>query len=122
MLVEALVLDRDDRVLHPRVDPRRRDDDPRLIAAEDGEDGLPVLRVDVRVRLRLPRARLELRQLRGERCEQAEGECRQAQDSENCKEGEESELADPPTLGPAPISPKERQDRGSLAPAWRSQN
>jgi len=117
MLVEPLVLDRDDRVLHPRVDPRRRDDDPCLVAAQDGEDRLSVLRVDVGVRLRLLRARLELRQLRSERSEQPEGERRQAQDSENCKEGEESELADPPTLGPAPISPKERQDRGSLAPS-----
>ena len=73
--------------------------------------------IDVRVGLRLLRARLELRQLRGERREQPEGEGRQAQDSENCEKREESELADPPTLGPAPISPKERQDRGSLAPS-----
>ena len=35
VLVEALVLGRDDRVLHPRVDPGRGDDDPRLLAAQD---------------------------------------------------------------------------------------
>jgi hypothetical protein len=78
--------------------------------------------VDVRVRLRLLRARLELRQLRREGREQAERERRETQDPEDGEKGEESELADPPTLGPAPISPKERQDRGSLAPSWASLN
>jgi hypothetical protein len=96
---------------------RRRDDDARLVTAKDREDRVAVVRVDVRVRLRLLGARLELGQLRGERREQAEGERRQAQDSEDCEECEESELADPPTFGTAPISPKERQDRGSLAPS-----
>jgi hypothetical protein len=59
--------------------------------------------------------RVELRDLRRDRRQQAEGERRQAQDSEDEKEGEESELADPPALASACISPKERQDRGSLA-------
>ena len=53
MLVEALVLDRDDRVLQPRRDRARRDDDARLRAAQDREDRVPVARVDVRVRLLL---------------------------------------------------------------------
>jgi hypothetical protein len=83
---------------------------------------MAVSRIDIGVGLRLLRARLELWQLRGERREQPEGEGRQAQDSEDCEEGEESELADPPTLAPAPISPKERQDRGSLAPSWPWEN
>jgi hypothetical protein len=104
-------------MLHPGADVRRRDDDPRLVAAEDRQDRVAVIREDVGVRLRLFRARLELRELRRQRREQAERERRQAQDPENCEESEESELADPPTLGPAPISPKERQDRGSLAPS-----
>src|SRR5258708_27722558 len=51
VLVEALVLDRDDRVLQPRRDLARGHDHPRLRPAQDLEDRVPVTRVHVRVRL-----------------------------------------------------------------------
>ena len=114
MLVEALVLGGDDRVLHPRRDRARRDEDPRLLAAQDREHGVAVGRVDVGVRLLLLSRRIELRDLGGDGGQQADGERRRAQKPENEEEGEESELADPPTTR-ACVSPKERQNRGSLA-------
>jgi hypothetical protein len=119
VLVEAAVLDRDDRVLHPRGDLVRLDDDARLLAAKDREDGLVVRRVDVGVRLRLLRLRVELRDLRGDSRQQPKRERRRPQEAEYGEEGEESELADPPTLGSARISPEGRQNRGSLARPWR---
>ena len=115
VLVEALVLGRDDRVLHPGRDPCRGDDDPCLLAAQDREHGVPVRCVDVRVRLGLLLRRVELRDLRGNRGQETDGKGCRAQEPENDKEGEKSELADPPTTRPACISPKERQNRGSLA-------
>lgn len=99
VLVEALVLDRDDRVLQPRRDLLRRDDDARLRAAQDGEHRVAVRRVDVGVRLRpLPR-RVELRDLGSDRGQETDGERRRAQCEENRQEGQESELADAPPLG-----------------------
>jgi hypothetical protein len=92
-------------VLHPRRDPVRRDDDPRLVAAQDREDGVVVPRVDVGVRLRLLRRRLELRQLRSECGQQPEGERSEAQDAEDGGEGEKSELADPAALWAAASFP-----------------
>jgi hypothetical protein len=56
-----------------------------------------------------------LRELGGDRGQQTDGERRRAQQPEYDEEGEESELADPPTTRPACVSPKERQNRGSLA-------
>ena len=53
VLVEALVLDRDDRMLQPRRDSLRRDDDPRLRPAQDREHRVVVRGVDVGVRLRV---------------------------------------------------------------------
>jgi hypothetical protein len=59
--------------------------------------------------------RVELGDLRGDRGQQADRERRRAQQPEDDQKGEESELADPPTTRPACVSPKERQNRGSLA-------
>ena len=61
------------------------------------EHRVPVRRVDVRVRLRLLLRRVELRDLRGDRGQQTDGKGRRAQEPEDDKEGEKSELADPPT-------------------------
>jgi hypothetical protein len=71
--------------------------------------------VDVRVRLLFLPRRVELRDLGGDRGQQSDGERRRAQQPEYDEEGEQSELADPPTTRPACVSPKERQNRGSLA-------
>src|SRR5207244_13483303 len=51
VLVEALVLDRDDRVRDPRRDRAPGHEDSRLRAAQDREHRMPVARVDVGVRL-----------------------------------------------------------------------
>jgi hypothetical protein len=116
VLVEAAVFGRDDRVLQPRRDLVRLDDDPRLFAAEDREDGLVVRGVHVGVRLRALRLRVELRDLRGDSRQQPKRERRCPQEAEYGEEGEEPELADPPTLGSARVSPEGRQNRGSVAP------
>jgi hypothetical protein len=56
--------------------------------------------VDVRVRLRVVLLRrVELGDLLGDRRQQAERERGEAQQPENEKQGEESELADAPPLG-----------------------
>ncbi len=116
MLVEALVLDRHDRVLQPRGDPIRRDDDPRLRAPQDREHRVAVRGIDIGVRLRPLRLRVELRDLRSDRGQKTEGEGRRAQQPENDEQGKESKLADATAFRPAAISPEERQNRGSLAP------
>jgi len=64
--------------------------------------------------------RVELWDLRRDRGEQSEGERRQAQDAEDEKEGEESELADAPLLPRARLCPEQRQCGGSLALLWAS--
>ena len=115
MLVEALVLGGDDRVLHPWRDPSGRHDDSRLLAAKDREHGVPVRRIDIAVRLLLLARRVELRDLGSDRGQQTDGERCRAQQPEDHQEGEESELADPPTLGSARFSPEGRQNRGSVA-------
>ena len=87
------------------------------VAAQDREHRVAVRRVDVGVRLLLLLLRrVELRDLRGDRGQQTDGERRRAQQPEDDEKGEESELADPPAARPACVSPKERQNRGSLAP------
>ena len=77
---------------------------------------MAVGRVDVGVRLRVLRRRVELRDLGSDRGQQAEGERRQSQQAEDRQQGEESELADATAFRPSAISPEERQNRGSLAP------
>jgi len=67
MLVEALVLDRDDRVPEPRGHRGRRDDDPRLRATQDREHRVAVRGVDVGVRLGVLLRRVELRDLGSDR-------------------------------------------------------
>jgi len=107
-------------VLHPWGDLSRLDDDPRLRAAQDREQRVTVGCVDVGVRLRVLLGRVELGDFRRDRCEQPEGERRQAQDAEDEQEGEKSELADAPPLPRARLCPKQRQCGGSLALLWAS--
>ena len=124
--VEVLVLDGDDRVLHPAA--RCRADGTMMracVAAQDREDRVAVARVDVRcspaVCCRCSGRAAGARAASAVSSPNVKAP-RRPSDHEHGEKGEESELADPPTLGPAPISPKERQDRGSLAPSWASQN
>jgi hypothetical protein len=58
--------------------------------------------------------RVELGDLLGDRSQQAERERGEAQQPEDEKQGEESELADAPPLGAPWFSPEERQDGDSL--------
>jgi hypothetical protein len=60
--------------------------------------------------------RVELRDLLRDRRQQAERERGEAQQPEDEKQGEESELADAPPLGALGFSPEERQDGDSLDP------
>ena len=94
VLVEALVLDGDDRLLHDRRDLIGLQDDAALLAAEHGEQ-LAVAVEDVAVvRDLLLVRRVVLRQLardRGHEPERERGEREQAQHRSEC---EEAELAD----------------------------
>jgi hypothetical protein len=77
MLVEALVLDVDDRVLHPRRDAVPADELARLLAAKHGEDGVAVVGVDVAVdRAGLRARRVERGKLARDRDDQPGGERR----------------------------------------------
>jgi tyrosyl-tRNA synthetase len=102
-------------VFHPRGDAVGRHDDARLRAAQDREDRVPVRGVDVGVRLRALRRRVELRDLGSDRGQETEGEGRRSQQAEDGQQGKESELTDATAFRPAAISPEERQNRGSLA-------
>ena len=97
VLVEAAVLGRDDRLLDPRRDLAALHEYAALAAAEDGEDRVTVARVDVPVDL-LPRRLcegVEPAQLLTDRHDEAVGERRQREDTENAEKGEEAKLADP---------------------------
>ena len=84
VLVEALVLDVDDRVLHPRRDVVPLDELARLRPAEDGEDRLAVVGVDVAVDLAGLRAlRVEVRQLPRDCGDQPDRERRSGEQEED---------------------------------------
>ena len=96
VLVEALVLDRDDRVLHLRRDVLRRHEDPALRPAKDREHPLArVGRVDVAVDLLLLEAGgIEGRDLARDRRHQTERERDQAEQAEDQEEAEQAQLSD----------------------------
>jgi hypothetical protein len=97
VLVEPLVLDGHDRVLHQRSDLLRLEQHAPFLAAEHGEDRAAVVRVDVPVALgRDLVLRVELRDLARERCHEAEHEGDRAQQQHQPDEGQESKLANPP--------------------------
>ena len=87
MLVEALVFDRDDRLLHDRRDVVRADEDAALGAPQGGEDGVPVVRVDVSVHLALNVAGITGRNLTRDRGDEPERERRHAEQNEEQEEG-----------------------------------
>jgi hypothetical protein len=93
VLVEALVLDRDDRLFHDRRDVLRLQDDAALLAAQHGEQ-VAVAVVDVAVvgDLLLVRG-VVLRQLASDRGHQAERERGKAEHAQHQYECQETELA-----------------------------
>ncbi len=111
VLVEALVLDRDDRLPEQGRDLARREDDSRLRAAEDREHGLAVGCIDVRVRLKARRLRrVERRDLRRDRRQHPVRERREPKCEQHEQEPEESELADAPTFRRASLAAEQRQN------------
>ena len=113
VLVEALVLDRHDRLLDERGDVLGRDDDPRLRAAEHRQHRAAVARVDDGVLLRLLLVvGVELGDLRRDRGEQAEREGAHPEQREHAEQREQPQLADAaPLTRPSPF-PEERQSAG----------
>jgi len=119
MLVETLVLDRDDRLLDQRRDVLRGDDQAALAAHEPREHPVVVARVDEPVtgdRL-LPR-RVERGDLARDGDDEAERERGKAQHPEKGEEGEEADLPDPARALPrrALASSSQRQNRPIVAP------
>ena len=74
VLVEALILDRDDRLAHDRRDVLGADEHAALLAAQHREDAAPVLRVDDRVDVGALRGRIERRDLARDRANEPERE------------------------------------------------
>ncbi len=97
VLEEALVLRRDDRLLHPGGDVRALHEHAALSTAEHGEDRVAVGGVDVAVDLLLRRLlqRVEAAQLRVDGDDESEGERRHAQHGKHGHQGEKTELANP---------------------------
>src|SRR5581483_2983762 len=116
VLVEALVLHRDDRLLDPGRDGVRGHEDTALRPAQHGEDRVAVAGVDVAVHLLvLVAERVEPAQLLADREDDAVRKGRQAEEAEDGDERQKTELADP-----APGMSLHRHERRdcSLA-AWR---
>src|ERR1700692_424763 len=80
------------RLLHDRRDIVRADEDAALGAAQGGENGVPVVRVDVAVDLALNMAGITGRNLTRDRGDEPERKGDQAEQKEEQKEGCEAEL------------------------------
>ena len=120
VLVEALVLDRDDRLLHQRRDLVGAEQDPALRAAEDGEHAA-VVRVDEAVRLVVDPARVERRDLAGDRGHETDAEGGQAQHRQEGQQCEEAKLPDPAAaLGPRHGGTSSAQQNCAIVTALKS--
>ena len=105
VLVEALVFDRDDRLLHDRRDLVGVDEDPALRSAQRREDRVVVVGIDVPVDLVRHLPRVAVRDLAGDCGDQPEAERARAEEKEKQEEADETELSDP---APAPIGSRRR--------------
>ena len=109
VLVEAPVLDGDDRLAHDRRDVADvLEEDTALLAAEDGEHGAPVRRVDDAVDLRVLGRGVELRDLARDGANQTERERRPREQHQHGEHGEEAQLTNP--------APPPRRLRASAKP------
>ena len=94
VLVEALVLDGDDRLLHERADLVPGDEDPALRASQRRENRVVVARIDVPVDLAVDPGRITARDLLRDRRDHPERERREAEEREDQEDEEEPKLAD----------------------------
>ena len=92
VLVEALVLDRDDRLLERRADLVAPDEDPALRSAQRGEDRAAVVRIDVSVDLLRDAARVAARNLPRDGRHHPECERSEAEEEENQQDGDKTKL------------------------------
>src|SRR5207302_540291 len=86
-------------------------------AAQDGEDRVPVVGVDVAVLLRVRVGRVARRNLAGDRHHQPIRERREAECPHDQEEGEYAELADPAALGR--LLPSSEQPQSRRIVTWR---
>jgi hypothetical protein len=95
VLVEPLVLDGHDRLLHDRRDLVGVDQDAALRAAQRCQDRVVVVRIDVPVDLVRDLPGVAVRDLAGDRGDQPEAERGEAEHEKDENEREKAELADP---------------------------
>ena len=93
MLVEALVLDGDDRLQHDRIDLIGAHEDAALRSAQRGQNRVVVVRVDVAVDLVVDARRIARRDLARDRRHHAERERGEAEEEENEEKQEKPERA-----------------------------
>ena len=99
VLPESAVLHRDDGLDHARRDLVPLDQHAALVAAEHGQHGLAVVRVDVAVQDLAPVLRIERRDLARHRLHQPEAERAQAEHAQHENQSQQAELADPAPAG-----------------------
>ena len=108
VLVEALILDRDDRLAHERRDVCRADEDAALVSAKDGEDTPAIGRVDDGVDVRVLSRRVECGYLARDCTNEAERERDPGRHEEDGQQRRKTTLANPaprtrrPLLSPNP--------------------
>ena len=95
VLVEALILDRDDRLAHDRRDLLGLDEDAALVAAQDGQHAPAVLRVDHGVDVRALCSRVERWDLARDGAHEPEREREARRDEEDGHKRRKTTLANP---------------------------
>ncbi len=120
MLVEALVLHGDDRLLHDRRNLSARDEHATLLAAQHGEHGVAVRGVQDRVDLRTVPRRVELGDLARDCGHEAEREGHTRQHEQHTEQCQQAQLPDPaPLPGRRLITSSKPQQQASVAPCRR---
>ncbi len=120
VLVEALVLDDDDRLLHDRRDRLGADEHAALVAAQDGEHaplpGPVRRRVDDGVDVALRARGIERGELAPDRGHEPEAECGTREREEDEEQRSKAALADPATLRCRVRTSSQPQSRKSVPP------
>jgi hypothetical protein len=103
VLVEALVLDGDDRLAHDRRDVLGADEHAALVAAEHGEHRPSVGCIDDRVDVRVLSCRIERRYLARDGADEPEREGQQRGDEEDEQQRRKPALANPASRTRRPL-------------------